>query len=169
MAKAMMFVGGLACGFLLATGVLASHADDVSAEVSQAAAAAHVDPTDLAGALNTQGQQGLTTDPYVYLRANGALPSLPPPVAASPPAPASGVWARLAQCESTSNWGANTGNGFFGGIQFDRQTWLAYGGAAYAPRADLATPAQQIAVAQRLAAARGFQPWPACSRALGLR
>src|SRR5215471_5979351 len=71
MAKAMMFVGGLACGFLLATGVLASHADDVSAEVSQAAAAAHVDPVALAGAVNSVG-----VDPYTYLRSTGELPPL---------------------------------------------------------------------------------------------
>jgi hypothetical protein len=79
------------------------------------------------------------------------------------------VWDRLAQCESTSNWSANTGNGFFGGLQFTRSTWLAYGGAVYAPRADLASRSAQIAVAERLRSDRGYQPWPACSRRLGLR
>jgi hypothetical protein len=83
--------------------------------------------------------------------------------------PSYGVWDRLAACESTGNWHANTGNGFFGGVQFDRQTWLAYGGGVYAARADLASRAAQIAVAERLRASRGFAPWPVCSRRLGLR
>lgn len=79
------------------------------------------------------------------------------------------IWDKLAGCESNSNWHANTGNGYFGGVQFDRGTWLAYGGGVYAARADLASRNAQIAVAERLHAARGFQPWPACSRRLGLR
>ena len=87
-------------------------------------------------------------------------------VSADPPI---GVWDRLAACESTSTWNANTGNGYYGGIQFDRGTWLRHGGAQYAPRADLATRAQQIAVGQRTLAAQGWGAWPACSRRLGLR
>jgi Transglycosylase-like domain len=164
------FVVGAVFGIVVTTlagAALGIHAE--SDQVEAAAAEAGVDPQDLRGALNSQGVRGMTTDPWVYLRANRELPSLPPPVAVSPPAPASGVWARLAECESSGVWNRNSGNGYFGGIQFDQQTWLAFGGAAYAARADLATPAQQIAVAERLHAARGFQPWPACSRALGLR
>ena len=65
-------------------------------------------------------------------------------------------------CESGGNWHINTGNGFYGGLQFDSGTWLANGGGAYAPRADLATREQQIAVANRLYAARGSSPWPVC-------
>lgn len=87
----------------------------------------------------------------------------------APPAAPYTVWDRLAMCESSQNWAANTGNGYFGGLQFDRQTWLAYGGGRYASRADLASRSQQIAIAERLHAARGFQPWPYCSRHLGLR
>ena len=87
-------------------------------------------------------------------------------VSADPPI---GVWDRLAACESTSNWRANTGNGFYGGIQFDYGTWLRHGGGAFAPRADLATRAQQIAIGQRTLAAQGWGAWPACSRRLGLR
>jgi uncharacterized protein YabE (DUF348 family) len=71
-------------------------------------------------------------------------------------------WDAVAQCESGGNWHINTGNGFYGGLQFDYSTWLAYGGGQYAPRADLATREQQIAVATRLYNARGSSPWPVC-------
>jgi uncharacterized protein YabE (DUF348 family) len=71
-------------------------------------------------------------------------------------------WDAVAQCESGGNWHINTGNGFYGGLQFDYSTWLAYGGGAYAPRADLASRDEQIAVATRLYNARGSSPWPVC-------
>jgi uncharacterized protein YabE (DUF348 family) len=71
-------------------------------------------------------------------------------------------WDAVAQCESGGDWSINTGNGFYGGLQFDYSTWLAYGGGAYAPRADLATREEQIAVATRLYNARGSSPWPVC-------
>ena len=90
-------------------------------------------------------------------------------VEAPPTAPAYGVWDRLAMCESTQNWSANTGNGYFGGLQFDRGTWLRHGGAAFAPRADLASRTAQIAVAERTLAVQGWGAWPVCSRRLGLR
>jgi uncharacterized protein YabE (DUF348 family) len=79
-----------------------------------------------------------------------------------------GVWDRLAQCESGGNWAINTGNGYYGGLQFSYGTWLAYGGGAYAQTANLASREQQIAIAERLRADSGFSPWPACARALGL-
>ncbi len=82
-------------------------------------------------------------------------------------APASD-WNRLAQCESGGNWAINTGNGFYGGLQFAQGTWAGFGGTAYAPRADLATPAQQVAIAERVLARQGWNAWPACSRRLGL-
>jgi resuscitation-promoting factor RpfB len=86
---------------------------------------------------------------------------------AAPPANTSGLnWDAVAQCESGGNWAANTGNGFYGGLQFDSGTWLANGGGAYAPRADLASREQQIAVANRLYAARGSSPWPVCGQYL---
>lgn len=81
----------------------------------------------------------------------------------SPPPNTSGLnWDAVAACESGGNWHINTGNGFYGGLQFDSGTWLANGGGAYAARADLATREQQIAVANRLYAARGSSPWPVC-------
>ena len=80
-----------------------------------------------------------------------------------------GVWDRLAQCESSGNWHINTGNGFFGGLQFLQATWEGLGGLAFAPRADLATREQQIIVAERVLAKQGWGAWPECSRKLGLR
>lgn len=97
-----------------------------------------------------------------------AVDVVPNSTVGSSAAQQSSIWDTLARCESTSNWHANTGNGFYGGLQFDRATWLSYGGSVYAARADLASREAQIAVAERLHAARGFQPWPACSRRLGL-
>jgi uncharacterized protein YabE (DUF348 family) len=71
-------------------------------------------------------------------------------------------WQGVANCESGGNWHINTGNGFYGGLQFDSGTWLAYGGGSYAPRADLASKDAQIAVATKLYDARGSSPWPVC-------
>ena len=70
-----------------------------------------------------------------------------------------GVWDRIAQCESGGNWHINTGNGYYGGLQFAHSTWLANGGADFAARADLASREQQITVANRLYAKSGLQPW----------
>jgi len=75
------------------------------------------------------------------------------------------MWDRIAQCESGGNWSINTGNGYYGGLQFSSSTWLSNGGAKYAPRADLASRTQQIAVANVLYAARGLQPWGCASAA----
>ncbi len=91
------------------------------------------------------------------------------PKPAPPPISGDAVWDLLAQCESSGNWAINTGNGYYGGLQFNIGTWAGYGGMAYAPRPDLATRVEQIAVAARLRAARGYAPWPACSSKLGLR
>lgn len=69
------------------------------------------------------------------------------------------MWDAIAQCESGGNWSINTGNGYYGGLQFDIQTWIGAGGGAYAPNASLATKAQQIDIANRVYAERGLQPW----------
>jgi uncharacterized protein YabE (DUF348 family) len=71
-------------------------------------------------------------------------------------------WDAVAACESGGNWHINTGNGYYGGLQFNESTWLSNGGGAYASRPDLASRDQQIAVADRLYAARGSSPWPVC-------
>ena len=112
-----------------------------------------------------------------------AVPAPPPPAPAAPvsaaaPAPAAPAqapgpapaaagrvnWSAIAACESGGNWGANTGNGFYGGLQFTEQTWLGYGGGRYASSANLATPAQQIAVAGQVLAGQGIGAWPVCER-----
>lgn len=79
------------------------------------------------------------------------------------------TWDRVAQCESTGRWNINTGNGFYGGLQFTPSTWAAFGGTKFAPRADLATKAQQIATAERVLAVQGPGAWPHCSKVAGLR
>ncbi|HEX3650008.1 MAG TPA: transglycosylase family protein [Pseudonocardiaceae bacterium] len=81
--------------------------------------------------------------------------------------PGDEVWDEIAQCESGGNWHINTGNGYYGGLQFNQATWLSNGGGQYASRADLATKAQQIAIADRVRAARGLEPWQ-CAAELGL-
>ncbi|MFB7833676.1 transglycosylase family protein [Streptomyces sp. NPDC056056] len=78
------------------------------------------------------------------------------------------VWEKVASCESTSHWHINTGNGYFGGLQFSQSTWEAYGGTHYAPRADLASKDQQIAIAERVLKGQGPGAWPSCGPAAGL-
>jgi resuscitation-promoting factor RpfA len=89
-------------------------------------------------------------------------------VAAPAEAAATTVWDRVAQCESGGNWKINTGNGFYGGVQFAAGTWKAYGGKTYASQAHLATKAEQIAIARRVLAGQGPGAWPVCSRRAGL-
>ncbi|WP_055553692.1 transglycosylase family protein [Streptomyces sp. NBRC 110028] len=74
-----------------------------------------------------------------------------------------GSWDKVAACESGGNWRINTGNGYYGGLQFSQHTWAAYGGTRYAQRADLATKGQQIAVAEAVLRAQGPGAWPVCS------
>jgi resuscitation-promoting factor RpfB len=69
------------------------------------------------------------------------------------------MWDSIAQCESGGNWSINTGNGYYGGLQFLTSTWLSSGGGDFAPRADLASRAEQITVANRLYAKVGTSPW----------
>lgn len=101
------------------------------------------------------------------------MPNAPAPVAAPAQVPAAysdgdTVWDSLAKCESSGNWATNTGNGYYGGLQFSYATWHGYGGGAYADYPHQATREEQIAVAERLRDARGYQPWPACRAELGL-
>jgi uncharacterized protein YabE (DUF348 family) len=79
------------------------------------------------------------------------------------------VWDRLAKCEATGNWAINSGNGYFGGLQFNKSTWLSNGGGQYAPLPHQASREQQIAIATKVRDARGgYSAWPACSSKLGL-
>ncbi|EFL28935.1 putative M23 peptidase domain protein [Streptomyces himastatinicus ATCC 53653] len=100
--------------------------------------------------------------------AGGAGIALPLVAAAGANAASSETWDKVAQCESTNNWDINSGNGFYGGLQFTQSTWEAYGGTAYAARADLATRAQQIAVAEKVLDGQGPGAWPVCSGKAGL-
>jgi hypothetical protein len=96
-------------------------------------------------------------------------------VSAVAPAPADAftrhvgtVWGRVAQCESSRRWHINTGNGYYGGLQFSRSTWIGYHGRKYARRADRATRAEQIEVARRVLAVQGRGAWPVCGPRAGL-
>ena len=84
------------------------------------------------------------------------------PLVSAGPALADGVWDKVAACESSGNWSINTGNGFYGGLQFTQSTWEAYGGLKYAVRADLASKAEQIAVAEKVLTSQGPGAWPNC-------
>jgi resuscitation-promoting factor RpfB len=84
-----------------------------------------------------------------------------------PPVSNGGTWDALARCEAGGNWAINTGNGFFGGVQFDQNTWERNGGLRYAARADLATREEQIAIAEVTRARQGWGAWPVCSGRVG--
>jgi nucleoid-associated protein YgaU len=108
---------------------------------------------------NNARKLGLATAPLV-----AAIPM----ATASPASAAGSAWDRLANCESGGNWHINTGNGYYGGLQFADGTWDGYGGERYANRADLASRAEQIVIAAKLLDNSGWGPWPACSNKLGL-
>ncbi|MFD0308842.1 transglycosylase family protein [Streptomyces sp. NPDC127119] len=120
-----------------------------------------------------------------YAAVVAAVLALPVPAeAAAPPTPAPGParadrapyacakdgwpWSCVAKCESSGRWNANTGNGFYGGLQFWQPTWRTFGGLAYARRADLATRDEQIKVAEEVLRVQGWKAWPVCSKRYGL-
>ncbi|MHA7648523.1 transglycosylase family protein [Mycobacterium sp. ML4] len=86
-----------------------------------------------------------------------------------PPVSDGTIWDSLAGCEAGGNWAINTGNGFYGGVQFDQGTWEANGGLRYAPRADMATREEQIAIAEVTRQRQGWGAWPVCSGRVGAR
>ncbi|WP_103534113.1 transglycosylase family protein [Streptomyces sp. SM11] len=100
--------------------------------------------------------------------AGGAGIALPLITAASAGAAPVEVWEKVAACESSGNWAVNTGNGYYGGLQFSGSTWAAFGGTRYAPRADLATRDQQITIAEKVLDGQGPGAWPTCSVRAGL-
>jgi resuscitation-promoting factor RpfA len=75
-------------------------------------------------------------------------------------------WDAVAQCESGGDWSINTGNGYYGGLQFSASTWAGYGGTQYASTADQASKAQQIAIAEKVLAGQGKGAWPVCGKGL---
>ena len=76
-------------------------------------------------------------------------------------------WDAIAQCESGGNWSINTGNGFYGGLQFTKGTWRAYGGAKYASTANKASRSEQIAIAEKVLRGQGIGAWPVCGKKSG--
>lgn len=114
--------------------------------------------------------ENILTKPRPATIARGTKEAAPESSGASAPAVAGGsVWDELAQCEATGDWHINTGNGYSGGLQFNAQTWQAYGGGEYAPQAYQASREQQIAIAEKVQAAQGWGAWPACTASMGLR
>lgn len=97
----------------------------------------------------------------------GAAVAVPLMGATNASAASVSTWDAVAQCESGGNWSINTGNGYYGGLQFSQSSWAAAGGTQYASRADLATKEQQIATAEKLLALQGPGAW-ACAGAGGL-
>jgi resuscitation-promoting factor RpfA len=95
-----------------------------------------------------------------------AVSALISPTAAH--AATSSEWSAVAQCESGGNWATDTGNGYYGGLQFSSSTWDGFGGTAYAPRADEASPSEQMAIADKVVASQGWGAWPVCSRVAGV-
>jgi LysM repeat protein len=98
----------------------------------------------------------------VVAGAAGAASLLGPAESAS--AASSVNWDAVAQCESGGNWHINTGNGYYGGLQFTRGTWAGYGGSQYAPTAHQATREQQIAIAEKVMGGQGIGAWPVCGK-----
>ncbi|MFF5533961.1 transglycosylase family protein [Streptomyces cinerochromogenes] len=96
----------------------------------------------------------------------GAAVAAPLMAAGNASAATTAEWDKVAQCESGGNWSINTGNGYYGGLQFSASTWAAYGGTQYAATADKASKSQQITVAEKVLAAQGKGAWPVCGTGL---
>ncbi|MFF3465977.1 transglycosylase family protein [Streptomyces sp. NPDC002619] len=96
----------------------------------------------------------------------GAAVAVPLMAAGNASAATASEWDAVAQCEAGGNWSINTGNGYYGGLQFSASTWAAYGGTQYAATADKASKAQQIQTAEKVLAAQGKGAWPVCGTGL---
>jgi hypothetical protein len=96
----------------------------------------------------------------------GPAPAATPPARPAHTAIPAGNWDKIAECESGGDWNINTGNGYYGGLQFNATTWREFGGQGMPHRASKAT---QIAVAEKVQAKQGWKAWPVCSRKVGLR
>ncbi|MGW1775034.1 transglycosylase family protein [Streptomyces sp. NPDC002104] len=92
----------------------------------------------------------------------GVAVAAPLMAAGTASAATAGEWDRVAACESGGNWSINTGNGFYGGLQFTSSTWAAYGGKAYAAQANQASKSQQISIAEKVLKGQGKGAWPSC-------
>ena len=94
----------------------------------------------------------------------GALAAVPFALATGTASAAQHNWDGVAQCESGGNWAINTGNGYYGGLQFSQSTWEAYGGSG---TANNASREEQIRVAENVLAGQGVGAWPVCGQYLG--
>ena len=139
---------------------------DGQRQILQARAAGEAVAFNALAAATTTVPVATTLAPTTTTTAAPAPPPPPPPApvraSGDPNDPAS--WDRLAACESSSNWAANTGNGYYGGIQFSLSSWQAVGGTGYPHENSRET---QIAMGQRLHAQGGWQHWPGCARSFG--
>jgi resuscitation-promoting factor RpfA len=124
--------------------------------------------TSYAGRHRAPATRNRSTRALIGVTAAGAVVAGPLAVAAPAEAATGRTWDRLANCESGGNWHINTGNGFYGGLQFTRSTWKGFGGGRYADRADHASRSEQIIIAEKVLDGQGWGAWPACSRKLGL-
>jgi uncharacterized protein YabE (DUF348 family) len=113
-------------------------------------------------------QHHVTSRPTTQIEKVGTKARPQPKATSAPPTGGDGGlnWDGVANCESGGNWAINTGNGYYGGLQFSESTWLANGGGAYAQRADLASRDQQIAIAMKLYRQSGSSSWPVCGQYL---
>ncbi|SMQ16809.1 LysM domain-containing protein [Streptomyces sp. Ag82_O1-12] len=96
----------------------------------------------------------------------GAAVAAPLMAAGNASAATSSEWDAVAQCEAGGNWSINTGNGYYGGLQFSASTWAGYGGTKYAATADQATKEQQIEIGEKVLAGQGKGAWPVCGKGL---
>ena len=133
--------------------------------LSSRVGAFEAEPADAAESLE---REVMPTPAAAPMQATLVSTATPPPAVAPVTYAGSTVWDDLAQCESGGNWAINTGNGYYGGLQFSYDTWHGYDGGEFAEYPHQATRAEQIMVAERLRAARGYAPWPACRAKLGL-
>ena len=119
-------------------------------------------PRAMPGEVSTSVQESTESTPTQSVQAESDTQ----PVAAAAPAASGSVWDGIAQCESGGNWSINTGNGYYGGLQFTLSSWRAVGGSGYP---NYASRSEQIARAEKLLAIQGWGAWPVCSARLGLR
>ncbi|MBB5166983.1 transglycosylase family protein [Mycobacterium sp. AZCC_0083] len=151
------------------------HTPTTSTNAPPAPAAPHTDPPaptpDSNATPAAPASAAPHTDPLAPdSDATVAAPASSEPAAAAPPVADAAAheepqqwnadWTAMAQKESSGNWSINTGNGFYGGLQFTQSTWEASGGLKFAPRADLATPHQQMLAAEQVLKTQGPGAWP---------
>jgi len=142
-----------------------------AAEVNRGTLASRATSADPASSATAEALEGDPAPTPASAPMEATLYSVAAPAAPAAPAvtySGTSVWDDLARCESGGNWAINTGNGYYGGLQFSQGTWLGQGGGEFAEYPHQATREEQIIVAERLRAARGYAPWPACRAKLGL-